>query len=186
VQVFNLDTKEKLGVYQAPENIVFWRWLGPRSLALICEKDVFHWNLAVAASVPEKIFTRSGKLAEAGTQVISYAANSQGSWCLLTAISTADGGKTIDGNMQLYSVEKKQQQLLEGHAGAFGNVLVSDGGNPAGLFAFTERKAGTLQTKLHVMDVTAARGEGLPPPFKVAQDVAMPPEAPNDFAVAST
>jgi clathrin heavy chain len=184
VQVFNLDTKEKLGVYQAPENIVFWKWLGPRMLALVCEKDVYHWNLATANSTPEKMFTRSGKLAEAGTQVISYAANSQMSWCLLTAISTQDQGKTIDGSMQLYSVEKKQQQQLEGHAGAFGNVLVSDAEGPAGLFAFAERKAGTLQTKLHVMDVTKPRGEGLAAPFKIAQEVAMPPEAPNDFAVA--
>jgi clathrin heavy chain len=184
VQVFNLDSKEKLGVYQAPENIVFWKWLGPRMLALICEKDVYHWNLSVASSTPEKIFTRAGKLAEAGTQVISYAANSQMSWCLLTAISSPDGGKTIDGNMQLYSIEKKQQQLLEGHAGAFGNVLVADGEGPAGLFAFAERKSGTMQTKLHIMDVTKPRGEGLPAPFKVAQEIAMPPEAPSDFAVS--
>merc|ERR1719443_434160 len=121
-------------------------------IALITEKDVYHWNLGVANSTPEKIFTRSGKLAEAGTQVISYAANSQMSWCLLTAISTQDQGKTIDGNMQLYSVEKKQQQLLEGHAGAFGNVPVADGAGPAGLFCFAERKVGTQQTKLHIMD----------------------------------
>mmetsp|Transcript_108985 Transcript_108985/g.351874 ORF Transcript_108985/g.351874 Transcript_108985/m.351874 type:complete len:1524 (+) Transcript_108985:1-4572(+) len=86
--------------------------------------------------------------------------------------------------MQLYSVEKKQQQLLEGHAGTFGNVLVADGETPAGLFAFMERKQGTLQTKLHIMDVTKPRGEGLPPPFKVQSEVAMPPEAPSDFAVA--
>merc|ERR1719408_847604 len=138
VQVFNLDTKEKLGVYQAPENIVFWRWLGPRMIALICDKDVYHWNLATSGSTPEKIFTRSGKLAEAGTQVISYAANSQVSWCLLTAISTQDQGKTIDGNMQLYSVEKKQQQLLEGHAGCFGDLKITDDGSVSGLFAFSE------------------------------------------------
>ncbi|CAK0849950.1 unnamed protein product [Prorocentrum cordatum] len=69
VQVFNLDTKEKLGVHQAPQGIVFWRWLTPRLLALVCEKDVYHWNLEVAGSAPEKMFDRGGKLAEAGTQV---------------------------------------------------------------------------------------------------------------------
>mmetsp|Transcript_108621 Transcript_108621/g.188021 ORF Transcript_108621/g.188021 Transcript_108621/m.188021 type:complete len:1721 (-) Transcript_108621:142-5304(-) len=184
VQVFNLDSKEKLGVYQSPEGIVFWRWLTPRVIALVTDKDVYHWNLEVANSAPEKMFARGGKLAEAGTQVISYAANSAMSWCLLTAISTQDQGKTIDGNMQLYSVERKQQQMLEGHAGGFGNVLVSDSEGPAGLFAFTERKVGTLQTKLHVMDVTKARGEGIAPPFKVQNEIAMPPEAPSDFAVA--
>uniref|UniRef100_A0A7S4QZJ1 Clathrin heavy chain n=1 Tax=Alexandrium monilatum TaxID=311494 RepID=A0A7S4QZJ1_9DINO len=184
VQVFNLDTKEKLGVFQASESLVFWRWLSPRMLALVGEKDVYHWNLETPNSAPEKIFQRSGKLAEAGSQVISYTANAQLSWCLLTAISTQDQGRTIDGNMQLYSVEKKQQQMLEGHAGCFGSVLVADGEGPAGLLAFMERKAGSLQTKLHIMDVTKPRGEGLPPPFKVQSEVAMPPEAPNDFAVA--
>merc|ERR1719321_535026 len=43
VQVFNLDTKEKLGVYQSPENIVFWKWIGNRRLALISDKSVYHW-----------------------------------------------------------------------------------------------------------------------------------------------
>jgi len=180
VQVFNLDTKDKLGVFQASESLVFWRWIAPRVLALISEKDVYHWNLEVPNSSPEKIFSRAGKLAEAGTQVISYSANSQMTWCLLTAISTQDNGRTIDGNMQLYSVEKKQQQPLEGHAGGFGNVVVADGEAPAGIFSFMERKAGTLQTKLHIMGL----GQGMPPSFKVQSEVAMPPEAPSDFAVA--
>ena len=152
-------------------------------LALVGEKDIYHWNLEVANSTPEKMFQRSGKLAEAGTQVISYAANSQMSWCLLTAISTQDQGRTIDGNMQLYSVEKKQQQMLEGHAGGFGNVLTADSEPPSGLFAFMERKVGSLQTKLHIMDVTKPRGEGLPAPFKVQSEVAMPPEAPDRKSV---
>lgn len=185
VQVFNLDTKAKLGVYQCPEQIVYWHWITHRILGIVGEKDIYHWNLEVANSVPEKIFTRAGKLAEAGTQVINYAVNPSMTWCLLTAISTQDQGKTIDGNMQLYSVEKKQQQMLEGHAGCFADVRINDGdANPAGLFAFMERKAGTQQTKLHVMDVTKPRGEGLPPPFKIQVEVAMPPEAPGDFAVA--
>eukprot|EP00746_Dinoflagellata_sp_MGD_P128868 gnl/MRDRNA2_/MRDRNA2_63153_c0_seq1.p1 gnl/MRDRNA2_/MRDRNA2_63153_c0~~gnl/MRDRNA2_/MRDRNA2_63153_c0_seq1.p1 ORF type:complete len:1693 (+),score=391.73 gnl/MRDRNA2_/MRDRNA2_63153_c0_seq1:1-5079(+) len=184
VQVFNLDTKEKLGVYQSPENIVFWKWIANRRLALISDKSVYHWNLEVANSAPEKVFDRGGKLAEAGVQIISYSSNSTFTWCLLIGISTQDQGRTIDGNMQLYSVEKGQQQLLEGHAGSFGNVPVNDTDGPAGLFAFAERKAGTLVTKLHIMDVSKPRGEGLPPPFKVCTDIAMPPEAPNDFAVA--
>ncbi|OLQ05934.1 Clathrin heavy chain [Symbiodinium microadriaticum] len=192
VQIFNLDSKEKLGVYQCPEQIVFWRWLAPRLLALICAqvstlrnsdtlvvgpglpvlrgKDVYHWNLSVANSQPEKIFQRAGKLAEAGTQIINYSANSQVeprtgdsksrdlsevSWCLLTG------------------VERKQQQLLEGHAGCFGNVYVDDGGVRCGVFAF---QAGNPQTKLHIMDILKNRGESAPP-FKVQMEIAMPPEA---------
>eukprot|EP00930_Biecheleria_cincta_P019685 TRINITY_DN1496_c0_g1_i1.p1 TRINITY_DN1496_c0_g1~~TRINITY_DN1496_c0_g1_i1.p1 ORF type:complete len:1703 (+),score=387.00 TRINITY_DN1496_c0_g1_i1:58-5166(+) len=178
VQVFNLDTKAKLGVYQSPENIVFWKWVTTRILAFVTQTDVYHWNLDVANSTPEKMFTRAGKLAEAGSQIISYATNAAMTWCLLTGISTQDQGKTIDGNMQLYSVEKKQQQLLEGHAGSFGNLRVTDDGIVAGLFAFSERKVGTQQTKLHIMDISKAT------PFKIAVEVPMPTEAPGDFAVA--
>jgi len=184
LQVFNLETKEKLGVWQAPEQIVCWRWLNPRLLGIVCEKDVYHWNVENANTTPEKIFQRAGKLAEAGVQVINYACNSQQTWCLVTGISTPDQGRTIEGNMQLYSMERKQQQLLEGHAGCFGNVQVTDQPVAPGLFAFTERKAGTAQTKLHIMDVTSPKGEGLPPPFKVCSEIQMPPEAPGDFAVA--
>ncbi|CAK0797908.1 unnamed protein product, partial [Prorocentrum cordatum] len=101
---------EKLGVYQSSDAIVFWKWITNRKLALVCAVDVYHWDLATPNSVPEKMFQRAGKLAEAGTQIIAYASNSTQSWCLLTGISTQDQGKTIDGNMQLYNVEKKQQQ----------------------------------------------------------------------------
>ena len=160
-----------------PRRCGSWR----RISAVHRTQDVYHWNVGTANSVPEKIFERAGKLAEAGTQIINYSANSQISWCLLSGISTQDQGKTIDGNMQLYSVEKKQQQLLEGHAGGFGNVKVNDTEGPAGLFAFAERKAGV--TKLHVMDVTKARGEGIPAPFRTVGEIQMPPEAPTDFAV---
>ncbi|CAK0821327.1 unnamed protein product [Prorocentrum cordatum] len=184
VQVFNLDSKEKLGVYQSSEAIVFWKWITNRKLALVCAVDVYHWDLATPNSAPEKMFQRAGKLAEAGTQIIAYSSNATQSWCLLTGISTQDQGKTIDGNMQLYNVEKKQQQMLEGHAGCFGNVPVTDAAAPNGLFCFCERKVGNLQTKLHVMDVTAPRGEGLPAPFRAQMEIAMPPEAPSDFAVA--
>jgi len=184
VQIFNVDKKEKLGVYQSPEPVLFWKWITNRILALVGAVDVLHWNLEVPNSVPEKIFARGGKLAEAGTQVIGYTVNSQMSWCLLTGLSMNADGKTIDGSMQLYSIERKQQQLLEGHAGSFGNVMVDDSGTPAGVISFVERKAGTLQTKLHIMDVTKARGEGIPTPFKVQQEVAMPPEAASDFAVS--
>ena len=45
------------------------------------------------------------------------------------------------------------------------------------IFAFTERKTGTMQTTLRIME--------LPPPgFKVQAEIAMAPEAPSDFAVA--
>lgn len=179
IQVFNLDTKEKLGVFQFTENVVFWRWVGPRDLAVITETGVHHWHLdATGQSVPVKMFDRAGRLADPTTQIISYAVNGDSSWCLLTGISTPDGGKTIEGSMQLFSVEKKQQQLLEGHAGTFAEVPIDDSGKKIGLFCFMERKHGQLVTRLHIIDLSRSTA------FKVTQDVQMPPDNPADFAVA--
>ena len=89
--------------------------------------------------------------------------------------SHEDQGKTFDGSMQLCSVERKQQQLLEGHAASFGNVLNNDTEGPDGVLSFADRKQGSLQTRFHVMDVMKLRGEGFPPPFKVVSEVQMPP-----------
>lgn len=40
----------------------------------------------------------------------------EGKWTLLCGIAS-DDKKTIDGYMQLYSVERKQQQMIQGHGG---------------------------------------------------------------------
>eukprot|EP00922_Rhytidocystis_sp_ex-Travisia-forbesii_P044502 GHVS01066380.1.p1 GENE.GHVS01066380.1~~GHVS01066380.1.p1 ORF type:complete len:1807 (-),score=256.84 GHVS01066380.1:448-5775(-) len=192
IQIFNLDTKQKLAVHQFPENIVLWKWLKPRQLAVISDKSVYHWKVEGGEEVggsqqqPEKIFDRQGKLAEASTQLIGYASDKEQKWCVLVGISTQDGGKSIDGSMQLYSIEKKQQQMLEGHTGCFANVILDDAAQgPTGVFMFAERKKdGGGVSRLHVMDIYSKRGEGLPPPFKVAAEIQYPPENPNDFPVA--
>ena len=124
------------------------------------------------------MYDRAGKLADPSTQIISYAVNKDASWCLLTGISTPDGGKTIEGSMQLFSVEKKQQQLLEGHAGTFGEIPVDDSGKKVGLFCFMERKHGQSSTRLHIIDLSRSTN------YKVTQEVQMPADAPTDFAVA--
>eukprot|EP00922_Rhytidocystis_sp_ex-Travisia-forbesii_P070816 GHVS01105726.1.p1 GENE.GHVS01105726.1~~GHVS01105726.1.p1 ORF type:complete len:1773 (+),score=396.02 GHVS01105726.1:341-5659(+) len=189
IQVFNLDTKQKLAVHQFPESIVFWKWLKPRQLAVVSDKSVYHWSIEGgegAGEVPEKIFDRQGKVAEGTTQLINYASDKNQKWCVLVGISTADGGKTIDGSMQLYSIEKKQQQMLEGHAGCFAEIVLDESqGATTGVFMFAERKKdGGGVSRLHVMDIYSRRGEGLPAPFKVASEIQYPAENPNDFPLA--
>ncbi|KAF4687757.1 hypothetical protein FOZ60_003512 [Perkinsus olseni] len=179
LQVFNLGTKEKLGSYQfSNEHIVFWRWIAPRCLALVGDRSVYHWTFDSANSAPVKVFDRAGKLAENTTQIIAYATNSSQTWCVLSGISTPDGGRTIEGSLQLFSVERKQQQLLEGHAANFADAPVDDSGEAIGLFSFMERKAGSTATKLHIMDLARKTH------YKVGVDVPMPAENPSDFAVS--
>lgn len=77
-----------------------------------------------AGKSPEKLFDRAGKLADSNVQIINYTVDASTKWCLLAGISTQDK-KTIDGHLQLYSVERQQQQFLDGHAGCFGTLVVS-------------------------------------------------------------
>jgi len=45
VQVFDLDRKQKICSYLMPDDVVYWRWLGPGTLGLITDKSVYHWQV---------------------------------------------------------------------------------------------------------------------------------------------
>lgn len=65
-----------------------------------------------------KVFDRNPALGE-GTQIINYQVSVDGKWCLLCGISAGATPGVINGNMQLYSIEKATSQMLQGHSGAF-------------------------------------------------------------------
>ena len=51
-------------------------------------------------------------------------------------------------------VERQQQQMLEGHSGAFGNVVMQDGQDKAAILAFWERNhASPEANKLRILDL---------------------------------
>lgn len=64
LQVFNLDTKQKLKAYQMPETVEFWKWITPTSLGLVTAGSVYHWDVDVGAPVVAR--ARSCVLAGAG------------------------------------------------------------------------------------------------------------------------
>ncbi|TNN69750.1 Clathrin heavy chain 1 [Liparis tanakae] len=83
--------------------------------------------------------------------------------------------------MQLYSVDRKVSQPIEGHAAGFAQFKMEGNTEESTLFCFAVR--GQAGGKLHIIEV------GTPPtgnqPFpKKAVDVFFPPEAQNDFPVA--
>jgi hypothetical protein len=47
LQVFNLDTKQKLKSYQVPESVEFWKWISPTVLGLVTGAAVYHWDIEV-------------------------------------------------------------------------------------------------------------------------------------------
>ena len=80
------------------------------------------------------MFDRLDKLGP-NTQIINYRVSPDNHWCLLGGISAGAGG-TVDGNMQLYSVEKKVSQHLTGHVAAFAMIKIPGREDPAQVLCF--------------------------------------------------
>lgn len=56
--------------------------------------------------------------------------------------------------MQLFLIEKKQQQILQGFAASFTDMPVSDNTSyKNSLFCFCEQKDGETTQKLHIMEI---------------------------------
>lgn len=113
---------------------MFWRWVADDILAVVTTTSVYHVSIAKADEKEVKIFDRSGDLKEG--QIIGYVFSSDRKWSALFAISTPDGGQTINGHIQLYLIEGGKQQLLEGHACTFGRVLLHNDTHYSNVFCF--------------------------------------------------
>jgi clathrin heavy chain len=63
LQLFNLQTKERLQTYAHHEDIQYWRWISQTTLALVSSKSVYHWDvLGGSTSSPVKVFDRQEQL----------------------------------------------------------------------------------------------------------------------------
>lgn len=59
LQIFNLEAKEKLKSHTMQEDVVFWKWISERSLGLITETSVYHWDVFdPTQGAPTKVFDR--------------------------------------------------------------------------------------------------------------------------------
>lgn len=176
LQIFNIEMKSKMKTHTMTEDVVFWKWISLNSLALVTESSVYHWSME-GDSTPVKMFERHSSLLNC--QIINYRTDPKQQWLLLVGISALQN--RVAGAMQLYSVERKVSQAIEGHAASFATFKMEGNQEPSVLFCFAVRTA--QGGKLHVIEV------GTPPsgnqPFvKKAVDVFFPPEAASDFPVA--
>ncbi|ELK01734.1 Clathrin heavy chain 1 [Pteropus alecto] len=87
----------------------------------------------------------------------------------------------VVGAMQLYSVDRKVSQPIEGHAASFAQFKMEGNAEESTLFCFAVR--GQAGGKLHIIEVGTPPSGNQPFPKK-AVDVFFPPEAQNDFPVA--
>uniref|UniRef100_A0AAR2LS31 Clathrin heavy chain n=1 Tax=Pygocentrus nattereri TaxID=42514 RepID=A0AAR2LS31_PYGNA len=176
LQIFNMEMKSKVKAHTMTDEVMFWKWISINTIALVTDTAVYHWSME-GDSQPIKIFDRHASLA--GCQIINYRTDEPQKWLLLIGISAQQN--RVVGAMQLYSVDRKVSQPIEGHAAAFVQYKLEGNPNPSTLFCFAVRsQAGG---KLHIIEV-GQPAPGNQPFAKKAVDVFFPPEAQTDFPVA--
>ncbi|KAH9643507.1 hypothetical protein HF086_015655 [Spodoptera exigua] len=168
--------KSKMKAHTMTEDIVFWKWISLNTLALVTKMSVYHWSME-GDSTPVKMFDRHASLADC--QIINYRTDPKQQWLLLVGISAQQN--RVVGAMQLYSVERKCSQPIEGHAASFATFKAEGNAEPSTLFCFAVRTA--QGGKLHIIEVGQTPA-GNQPFLKKAVDVFFPAEAQNDFPVA--
>ncbi|XP_045454128.1 clathrin heavy chain [Melitaea cinxia] len=176
LQIFNIEMKSKMKAHTMTEDVVFWKWISPNTLALVTKLSVYHWSME-GDSTPVKMFDRHSSLSEC--QIINYRTDPKQQWLLLVGISAQQN--RVVGAMQLYSVERKCSQPIEGHAASFATFKAEGNAEPSTLFCFAVRTA--QGGKLHIIEVGQTPAGNQPFPKK-AVDVFFPAEAQNDFPVA--
>lgn len=151
LQIFNIDTKQKVKSHENNENVVFWKWISESALGIVTDTSVFHWNINDTTSPPQKIFDRHATLA--GSQIINYRTSADEKWMVLIGISGNTANPSafkVKGAMQLYSRERGVSQPIEGHAAAFAEVKIEGNQHVTKLFTFAVRTGNGAKVRVFV------------------------------------
>lgn len=168
LQIFNIEMRSKMKAHVMPEEVVFWKWINVNTIALVTEAAVYHWSME-GESQPLKVFDRHASLT--GCQIINYRTDHSLKWLVLIGISAKEN--RVAGAMQLYSVDRKVSQPIEGHVAAFTQFKCEDNSEPSTLFCFANRSP--TEGKLHIIEV-GQPAPGNQPYQKKAVKVFFPPE----------
>ncbi|KAL9644530.1 hypothetical protein ABK040_009394 [Willaertia magna] len=175
LQIFNLDMRAKTKEHQMNEPIVFWKWISTNTIAIVTNTAVYHWSME-GNSAPKKMFDRHPNLANAS--IINYRTDSKQQWLLLIGLTRAEDNST-KGVMQLYSVEKKVTQPIDGHAACFVDFKLSNNYVTTVVCIATNTPQGG---KLFVMEVPSNKPQDAPAFERKVEAIQFP--APGDFPVA--
>ena len=185
LQVLNLELKRPYQSATMPtgETVEFWSWLSDTVVGIVTKTSVYNWSIDGSAS-PAKVFDRNSSLE--GTNIINYTASVDMKWLMIVGIKGGAVAGTVDGAMQLYSVERRGSQNLASHAGCFTTCKLAGRTDTAIVFAFVDKKPGQAP-QLFIMEVgKSTPGAGLrhaPQPLPVPKDTDVP-GASNDFPVS--
>ncbi|KAI4815547.1 hypothetical protein KUCAC02_005689 [Chaenocephalus aceratus] len=162
LQIFNIEMKSKMKAHTMTDDVTFWKWISLNTVALVTDNAVYHWSME-GDSQPIKVFDRHSSLA--GCQIINYRTDAKQKWLLLIGISAQQN--RVVGAMQLYSVDRKVSQPIEGHAAGFAQFKMEGNTEESTLFCFAVR--GQAGGKLHIIEVGTPPTGNQPFPKKAVE-----------------
>ena len=142
LQIFNMEMKSKMKAHEFPEEVSLWKWIDPKTIGIVTASSVYHWSME-GDSAPAKVFDKHASMA--GSQILNYKASPDMKWLVLNGIKQEAG--QLVGKMQLYSIDKRISQPMDGFAATFANITVA--GSELQLFCFCGKSAaGTGQVQI--------------------------------------
>ena len=145
----NLEMNADMKKVAIPGTVVFWKWLNPKTVAVVTDTSVYHWSMDNDAE-PVKVFDRAPN--EGKVQIVNYRASFDGKFLLLGGV----GGnpQSISGVLQLYAVDlKKSQPVMDAPAACFLTVTLDGRAEVSTLFSFTLREPNTRNFKLNFYEL---------------------------------
>ncbi|ODV95313.1 hypothetical protein PACTADRAFT_50053 [Pachysolen tannophilus NRRL Y-2460] len=177
LQIFNLESKQRLKAFTMSEPVIFWKWLDDEVLGLVTQSAIFTWSVFDGTNGgPIKLTDRHISLGSC--QIINFVANEARDWFAVTGIAQENG--RIAGHIQLYSKQRNISQAIEGHVSKFSKIRLDGASVDTQVFACGNRTVNGGQ--LHIIEID--HQEGAPVFTKKTVDIFFPPDATNDFPVS--
>jgi len=171
LQIYNMEMKTKMKNAAVPAQVIFWKWLNSKTIALVTPTDVYHWSMD-SSSQPTKAFSRHPT--QGNVQIINYRSSADGKWLVLGGVTRGANG-SVAGVLQVHSVDIGQSQpTMDSHAACFVAAKLDGRNYTSNLFAFTKLAP---SPKLNVLEVGVPKQNAL----KYSVDL---PIAANDFPMA--
>jgi len=137
LQILNLEMKSKMKSHAMDNDVVYWKWLDAKTIAIVTTSSCYHWSMDGDAT-PQKMFDRAAY--DGPVQIINYRTSSDGKWLIVGGIASKDG--QVVGALQVYNTDlRASQPTMDAHTACFATVQIDGREQPSNLFCFTSRSA---------------------------------------------
>ncbi|KAL3222890.1 hypothetical protein MRX96_028321 [Rhipicephalus microplus] len=114
--LYSTRTKKLLHKSRLERDLVYWAWVTPSTLGLVTRDAVFHWDCSSAPTVPVFMFSLHQRIRN--TELVGYVTDPGLKWLAVTGLFQEE--QVVSGLVQLYSVDRRVNQLLPGQTAARG------------------------------------------------------------------